>query len=271
VNPVLSLRKKDLIWFHHGADEVYDLVADPGQREDLQATQRGRALIRDLTARMAAYFGEDPAADIAGRTLEMPPEQLEALKSLGYVGGGSGTGPLRKIDIRLFLPDLKAFNDARDLITRRNGDGARKALRELLGRYPDSNLVWRELGSACMLLSDRAGAEEAFGKALALEETDAVSALNLGNFRAMAGDNAGAERFFLRSLAAEEQQAEAHLNLGILYAQALSRPAEAVHHLRRFLELTPGDPEAPAVRALVARLSAEGTGSRAPAGPRPGG
>ncbi|MBZ5637379.1 MAG: sulfatase-like hydrolase/transferase [Acidobacteriia bacterium] len=255
LNPVLSLRRGDLIWFHHGVDEVYDVAADPDERSDLSATARGTTFLKELSPVLAKYFGEDPAADIAGRTLEVAPEQLQALRSLGYVGGGGGTGPLRTMDIRRFLPDLNAFNDARDRIVRKDGAGARGALRELLGRYPDSNLVWRELGSACLLLSDRPGAEEAFGKALSLEPADAVSALNLGNLRAMAGDNSGAERLYLRSLAAEEQQAEAHLNLGLLYARVLNRPADAIPHLGRFLELTPSDREAPAVRALLARLT----------------
>jgi choline-sulfatase len=264
VNPVLSLRKGDLIWLHHGVEEVYDLAADPGEKVDLATTPRGKALIRDLSSRMASFFGEDPAADIAGRTLEVPPEQLEALRSLGYVGGGPAAGPLRRVDIRQFLRDMGVFNDARERITQRDGEGARKLLRQLLGRYPDSNMAWRELGTACLELSDRAGAEEAFGKALAIEKSDAVSALNLGILRAMGGDNAGAERYFLQSLAAEEQQAEAHLNLGLLYARNANRPAAAIPHLRRFLELTPDDREAPAVRSLLDRLSLSVSG-----GPRP--
>jgi tetratricopeptide (TPR) repeat protein len=102
-------------------------------------------------------------------------------------------------------------------------------------------------------LSDRAGAEEAFGKALALDPADGISALNLGNLRALAGDAAGAERFYLRCLAADEARAEAHLNLGLVYTRFLNRAADAAPHLRRFLELAPNDPEAPAIRALLAK------------------
>ena len=257
VNPVLSLRRGDLIWIHHGADEVYDLAADPGEKNDLSATPRGKTLMAALAGDLAAHFGDDPAAEIARRTLEAPPEQLEALKSLGYVGGGPGGGAsLRPMDIRIFLKDLRAFNEARERIGRGDGAGAREGLRALLRRYPDATLAWRELGSACVAVPDRAGAEDAFKKALALDPDDAVSALNLGNLRAMAGDAAGAEKYFLRSLAAEEAQAEAHLNLGLLYARYLNRPADAAVHLKRFLDLAPEDREAPGIRALLASLPA---------------
>lgn len=256
VNPVLSLRKGDLIWFHHGADEVYDLAADPDERTDLSATPRGRALIAQLSGSLAEHFGLDPAAEIAARTLEASPENLEALKSLGYISGGSTASyRLRTMDIRLFLADLSSFNAAREQIRSKDSVRAREGLRALLRRYPDATLVWRALGSASVALSERAEAERAFTKALALDPGDAVSAMNLGTLRAMAGDSAGAERFYLRSLGAAESQAEGHLNLGLLYARSLNRPADAATQLKRFLELAPDDREAPQIRELLAKLA----------------
>jgi len=242
VNPILSLRRGDLIWFHHGADEVYDLAADPAQRADLFGTDRGRALVEELSSRLAAHFGEDPAAEIARSTLEVPSEQLASLRSLGYLGGGQGTRALQAADIRRFLEDLRVFQEARQSIRRGDGAKASAGLRALVARYPGAAIAWRELGSARVVAADAVGAEAAFTQALQRDPGDAVSALNLGNLRGMAGDAAGAERLYLRSLAAEEAQSEAHLNLGLLYLQVLDRPSDATRHLTRFLELAPGDP-----------------------------
>ena len=43
-------------------------------------------------------------------------------------------------------------------------------------------------------------------------------------------------------------------DLGLLYARYLNRPADAARHLKRFLELTPDDPQAGEVRGMLASL-----------------
>jgi tetratricopeptide (TPR) repeat protein len=97
-------------------------------------------------------------------------------------------------------------------------------------------------------------AETAFAKALALDPADAVSSLALGNIALMRERFDLAERFFKESIRAEDGQAEAHLNLGLLYVYKLKRPAEARPHFLKFLELGRDDPEAPAIRRLMAEI-----------------
>jgi len=69
---------------HRGAmrAELYDLEADPGERRDLRGTRpEGRALF-DRFARWHAYWEDQPTHAI---DIELDDEQLEALRSLGYI------------------------------------------------------------------------------------------------------------------------------------------------------------------------------------------
>jgi choline-sulfatase len=252
VSPVLGLRREDTIWLRHGADEVYDLAVDPGEREDLAGTSRGRVVMAELAGDLTAEFGRDPGAAISDDAREPTKEEREALASLGYAGGRTSRSQLRPMDVRRLLEDLRTIDAARARIAKGDVDGGRSQLAALVRRYPDGAMAWQELGVACLAAKDASAAKEAFLKALALDPEDPVAALNLGNLSAMSGDAPGAERYFLRSLEGEEAQGEAHLNLGLLYGRVMGRPAEAAPHFARFLELAPDDPEAAAVRALLA-------------------
>jgi len=68
-----------------GADQLFDLVADPGERTNLVAGQPAQAARR---RGLVAAFDRDnvPTSAPPGR-IEMTPEQIEKLKALGYVGG----------------------------------------------------------------------------------------------------------------------------------------------------------------------------------------
>lgn len=62
-----------------------------------------------------------------------------------------------------------------------------------------------------------------------------------------------AEESYAKALALDESCAPAHRGLGML-DEKLGRPGEAMEHYRRYLELAPGSPDAPRIRARVARL-----------------
>ena len=82
-----SIRSKDMkliLTRHRGAvrAELYDLEADPGEQQDLRGTRPwGRALF-DRFARWHAWWEERPTRAV---DIELDPEQLEALRSLGYI------------------------------------------------------------------------------------------------------------------------------------------------------------------------------------------
>jgi tetratricopeptide (TPR) repeat protein len=63
-----------------------------------------------------------------------------------------------------------------------------------------------------------------------------------------------AEEEFLKVLDVDPDDAGTHYNLGVLYDDDLHEPAKARIHYERFLELAPGDRDAPMVREWLSGL-----------------
>jgi arylsulfatase A-like enzyme len=77
---------RKLIAYDAGPAELYDVVADPGERRDLAATER--ALVRELVAGHARFVAPAPPAHAGGGAGAAPRDQrdvLENLKALGYI------------------------------------------------------------------------------------------------------------------------------------------------------------------------------------------
>ena len=69
-------------------------------------------------------------------------------------------------------------------------------------------------------------------------------------------DLGAAERHLREVLRLDPDDVEANFDLGLLYLQSLNRPVQAVPYLRRFIELQPGDSEAPRIRQILAGIDA---------------
>jgi len=66
-----------------GTTELYDLAADPGERDDLAAR---RPDVRDaLARRLDAWIAAHPAASTAPSPADVAPDKLRELRALGYV------------------------------------------------------------------------------------------------------------------------------------------------------------------------------------------
>jgi tetratricopeptide (TPR) repeat protein len=160
------------------------------------------------------------------------------------------------------------------LVDERRLGEAVAALRDLTHDYPDSAANWVDLGFALLQGRDWAGAESALRKSLALDPNLARAWFYLGiahhqrgdrtaaaaDFRAAVerkpdyalahfnlgvtlqedGDDPGAIAAFVEALRCQPRQAPAHARLGELLSKA-GRTAEATDHLRRAVELNPGD------------------------------
>lgn len=253
--PPIRLRRGTTAFLDQGGGpEVYDLGADPMEGNDLSGSSASAGLVRDAARVRQSLFGASMEADLTRGTLKLSGEEMAALKSLGYIGGGPSGGKFERVDLRRFASEFSGLQVARRACEARRYEEAARIYGAFLKKYPRASKVHQELGTTYLRMNRPDEAEACFVRALKADPADAVSSLNLGNLRMMKQDPRGAERFFLQSLRAEEAQPEVHLNLGLLYADFLQRPGEAGRHLSRFLELAPEDPEAPQVRAMLARL-----------------
>ena len=252
LNPGALLRKGHLVRLDQGSEEVYDLQSDPGETSNLADSGQGSAFIREAAAQRGRLLG--PESSLLTATLTLPPEQLAALRSLGYVSSGRTGSSWRKVDLRSFAQDFSRMDEARRLFSTNRRAEALAAYDALLAAYPNSTLAWQERGQVLAALGRPEEAARSFGRALTLDPRDAISSLNLGNLAVARGDLQRAESFFKQSLASEEGQPEGQLNLALLYLHMLGRPNDAKPHLRRFLELAPDNPEAPKARELLSGI-----------------
>jgi arylsulfatase A-like enzyme len=78
----LYVERYKLILSSDGADELYDLEADPGESHDLLAERPD--LGEALRKRLLAVLATRPGGAGAGEVPELTPEQLEELRLLGY-------------------------------------------------------------------------------------------------------------------------------------------------------------------------------------------
>ena len=67
-----------------GTIELYDLAEDPDERNDLSGSAEG--LLDELLAVLEQSIATAALHPILGQTLTLSEEQIEQLRSLGYVG-----------------------------------------------------------------------------------------------------------------------------------------------------------------------------------------
>jgi choline-sulfatase len=232
--------------------ELFDLQSDPGELHNLADAEpaRARALRASIEARLkkelATARTETAAAGI-------PPEQLERLGALGYVGpgaspGGKGTGadPKDKVSEYKALRDLMQqglvalrSGRAQDAVAplraaaRRGVDSFeihyylartyavlhrwREAADEYgraTGRMPGDVQSWRGLGESRVELRDVPGAIRAFEKLVALSPRDAVALMQLGEALRDAARNQDAIRVMREALALDPKPAQYWNSLG---------------------------------------------------------
>jgi tetratricopeptide (TPR) repeat protein len=256
--------------------ELYDLAADPGERNNLYDTKKSDA--NSMRQRLITLRNRFPTARTSG-SAALTPEATAALRSLGYLAGGSA--PLRSSsnspDPKDRIADFEQYG--RVLALASSGDLA-KADRELvalMNKLPDAPDVRVSLGLNQQKLGRHAEAVETFRGVLRMDPANALAHFDLavslfqlarvdeaaaevhaalaispsyaraheleGNIYVQKKDYAGARRAFERLLTIDAANYEAHYNLGIL--AALDRNwGDAASHLRAALRTDPNSADA---------------------------
>ena len=153
-------------------EELYDLVADRGERENL-APQRART-VRELRATLDGLLG----GSAVGEPPAVSDDVLRRLRSLGYLGGG---GPVDTETPSAALPDpkdrigvLARYREAVDRAGRLELDAAIVMLEEILAGNPGMADVWLQLGNLQARGGRLTGAVESYRQAVALNPADSV-------------------------------------------------------------------------------------------------
>lgn len=169
--PLYAARSHDYSYYESSTTEFYDL------REDAKELQSDAAwddqAVDDLSSTIAEIrSGENEDKEI----IQLDQEQIEKLKSLGYIQDG-GTfapdsergadypSPLEALNVYRRLMDLRQFESEFPYKTIRG-------LKQLAEKHPDYIKVQQELGRNLTMAGDEAGAIEALQKAVALQPDD---------------------------------------------------------------------------------------------------
>ena len=278
--PLRTIRRGNWKYIAAPRPELYDLARDPGETQNVVASQATVAadLARQVDAIAAATLPASASANA-------DPEARARLQALGYSSGRGDGGGER--------PDPK---DRRDLAARiarvtsgeLQGAALEQALREILRadpRNPQANLrlgyVLMERGRCADAVPrfsaaidngvpgvdahlGRAGCEAAaknlpaaartLTTAQAIEPENAVVSANLGLVLSDSGQTSAAIPQLQRALSLDPDLHQARFALALAYADG-GRRGEAERETRELLRRLPADaPQRPEVERLLARL-----------------
>ncbi len=234
-----------------GSTEVYDIVADPDELDEL-GPESAPADLRTLLREIAS--AEDAEAIYANARAVEDAQSRETLASLGYLGGGGSATPAERPHPRDALPDFVARQAAKQLLgeaavlaNRSRYEAAIAVVDSALVLDPRSSEARHAKGRLRLRLGDAPGAEAEMRAALELRP-DYPEALRSLSDLLVHGESPGDAVPFLRTLVSLDPfDAPARFDLGYAAWEA-GEEAEAVEQWRAFLELRPDDPQAADVR-----------------------
>ena len=216
-------------------EELYDLVADPDELENL-APRRARTVL-DMRTALDALLGAGPIEAPA----EVSAEVLARYRSLGYLGGGGSVDTDTAAEL---LPDpkdkvgvLAQYRTAVDLAGRREFDQAIALLQQILADNPEMADVWQQLGNLQTRSGRHSEALSSFQQLVSLKPTDATGLMAVAS-----------AQLRLRRL----DDAWEHGTLALAVATAVDRQARA-HELLVRIALARRDGESARLHAALAR------------------
>jgi choline-sulfatase len=218
--------------------ELYDLGADPGEKENL-AERRPDDVAR-LRQALAAFRG----SETPGKVAALPPDVAERLRALGYAGGAPvvPAADERLTDPKDALATFREFEDASWAEARGELEKAIAGYRRLVAREATNPVFRRSLASALR----RAGKKEEatrVAEAGTGDTQDAVLAHEQALALAAAGRVEDAIRAEAHAIALNPLLPEPNNHLAVLEAQR-GRPRDALAAVGEALRLDPNNAHA---------------------------
>jgi len=217
--------------------ELYDLAADPGERDNLVARNREKtvALLRDLRSVEAA-----PAADAKASA---DAEAIARLRSLGYLGAGSTArapgrdlaDPKDRVDLRNKLLEGEA------LMRRGAYEPAIASFQAVLARDPGNPFALLKMGAALIRKGDPRAAVVPLEEAVRRDPEQAESRFALADALTRSGDLSRAVPQWMEAARLQPRRVAAWSNLGTALGRQ-GKMAEAIAAFTEAVRLSPDDP-----------------------------
>jgi choline-sulfatase len=201
--------------------ELYDLVADPDERNDLAAQQP--AIVAVLKEKLATRLLDHRFIPTADSSSELSPDAVEKLRALGYVAYRS---PISANALAAALPDPKdklwEFNSilqAEDALHARNFAQASSLLRQVQEKDPAMYIVPFSLAEVAMAQKEWEEASAEFKKCLYLNPHFDQAMLGLARALSSLGKTDDAMQWTRQALQYNPQSYRAWYQLGSLEAR----------------------------------------------------
>jgi arylsulfatase A-like enzyme/cytochrome c-type biogenesis protein CcmH/NrfG len=248
-----GVRTDEWAWVRAPRPELYDLASDPGESTSLHESKV--AIGEGLDARVEEVLAG--AREVAPRST-LPPEEVEALRALGYVFGAERPEP-SNADPKDMLGIWHEVNAFRTALSAGRHDEIVVGLEEILRRDP-GNVEARTLYGQALVLTDRVddGIREfrsLFDAGMGRGSAGVLFAKTL----AEAERPREAEALLRALMRADPQFAEYAFNLGVLLTEQ-GRPPDAVE---AYEEAYRRNPDAVHVLANLSLAISEGSADEA--------
>jgi arylsulfatase A-like enzyme/Tfp pilus assembly protein PilF len=216
--------------------ELYDLGADPGERENLLLSRKGVARdMRDELARMAGELEADARREQA----PLDDETEARLKSLGYVSSRRApSSPRRAVDPKDKMALWNELQVGIHELGLGNHAEAAAILENALALEKDIPLVYENLGAAYMRLGRHADAEWVYREALARGMEDSDFHMNRGLLEYYRRQWSESEKELRVALALDPGNVAALVHLGNTL-RASRRAEEAIEQYKAALAISP--------------------------------
>jgi arylsulfatase A-like enzyme/predicted Zn-dependent protease len=249
-------------YIHGPTDELYDLQADPGERQPLGGAAELAALAEQLDRLEAELRRDRPAADRHRQSRE----ELEKLRALGYMGGEAADDPESLADLSSFphpreaMPIFFKYNEILGMIHGRRFADALELARSIadadprqkdarmtvaslnvqLGRFEAADRAFAELiedfadkdvsyqaGVYFLHRNDLVRARGCFDRLIADDPADLEAMTRLSEVAVVEGNDDEARRLLEAALAIDPSYREAMLGLAVLLDRQGIDEAEA--------------------------------------------
>ena len=222
--------------------ELYDLGGDPHETTNLAHEQPGKTTeLRDRLYELEAGLVPRDSEDV-----ELDPEALAKIESLGYVAGSTHSADADA--------DLSSLRDPKDMagvlrdhyravgmVRRGQFERAIEVLEDLVRKSPESIDFYEDLGWSYSGLGRFADAEQAYEKSLTNLPDHAERRWGLAETQRRQGKYEAAVVNYERALARRPAFGEAHRGLTLVYSEQ-GEFETALEHAHQHAEINPASP-----------------------------
>lgn len=222
--------------------ELFDLARDPGETTNLAQDHAAKAdeLRRHLVDLEAELVPHDAVA------VDLDPEALAKIESLGYVAGsthttdtGADLSSLR--DPKEMVGVLRDHYRAVGMVRQRRFARAIEVLEDLLRKSPESIDLYEDLGWSYSGVGRFADAERAYERSLTNLPDHAERRWGLAETQRRQGKFEAAADNYERALAQRPSFGESHMGLALVYSEQ-GEFETALGHAHQHAEINPASP-----------------------------